>query len=74
MKVFLKNNSATILQSGKSEKSSKEVFLKLNDSKNSFRLALCFNNKSVRAEGKSKLLRIIEAIKLNKIGAAARKT
>ena len=40
-----------------------------------FDLALHFNNNnSVKAEGKSKSLRIIEAIKQNKIGAGAGKT
>ena len=39
-----------------------------------FDLALRFNSNSVRAEGKNKSLRIIEAIELNKIGAGAGKT
>ena len=40
-----------------------------------FDLALCFNNNNnVRTEGKSKSLRIIEAIKQNKIGARTGKT
>ena len=38
-----------------------------------FDLALRFNNNSVRAEGKNKSLRIIEAIELNKTGAGAGK-
>ena len=39
-----------------------------------FDLELRFNNNSVRAEGKSKSLRVIEAMKQNKIEAGAGKT
>ena len=64
--LFGKKFSDYLAESVKSKKSSKEVFLKF--------LALCFNSNIIRVEEKSKSLRMIEAMKQNKIGAAAGKT
>ena len=64
--LFGKEFSDYLTESVKSKKSSKEDFLKF--------LALRFNSNSIIAEDKSKSLRIIEAMKQNKIGVGARKT
>ena len=64
--LFGKKFSDYLAESVKSKKSSKEVFLKF--------LALRFNSNIIRVEEKSKSLRMIEAMKQNKIGAAAGKT
>ena len=64
--LFGKEFSDYLTESVKSKKSSKEDFLEF--------LALRFNSNSIIAEDKSKSLRIIEAMKQNKIGVGARKT
>ena len=64
--LFGKKFSDYLTESVKSKESSKEVLLKF--------LALRFNSIIIRAEEKIKLLRMIEAMKQNKIEAAAGKT
>ena len=64
---FRKEFSDHLTKSVKSKKSSKEVFIKLDDSKSLSDLALHFNNNSVRGEGKSKSLRITEVIMQKKL-------
>ena len=66
--LFGEKFSDYLMESVKSKKSPKNVFLKLVD------LALYFNSNSVGAKAKSKSLRVIEAIKQNKIGTRAKKT
>ena len=64
---FRKKFSDHLTKSVKSKKSSKEVFIKLDDSKSLFDLALHFNSNSIRGEGKSKPLRITEVIMQKKL-------
>ena len=64
---FRKEFSDHLTKPVKSKKSSKEVFIKLDDSKSLSDLALHFNNNSVRGEGKSKSLRITEVIMQKKL-------
>ena len=71
--LFGKEFSDHLTESVKSKKSSKEVFLKLDDSKKPFRSGPSFQQQQRKSRGKNKLLRIIEAIELNKTGAGAGK-
>ena len=65
--LFGKVFSDHLTESVKSKKSSKKVFIKLDDIKSLFDLSLHFNNNSVREEGKSKSLRITEVIMQKKL-------
>ena len=65
--LFGKDISDHLTESVKSKKSSKEFFLSLATVRNPFNLALHFNNNTVRAEGRSKSLLVIQVIKEMKL-------
>ena len=72
--LFGKEFSDHLTESVKSKKSSKEVFLKLDDSKKPFRSCPSFQQQQHKSRGQKQIAKIIEAIKQNKIEAGAGKT
>ena len=67
--LFGKEVSNHLTESVKSKKSSKEVFLKLDNNQKLFRSGLSFQQQQRKSGGQKQSLRVIEAIKENKIGA-----
>ena len=72
--LFGKEFRDHLTESVKSKKSSKEVFLKLDDSKKPFRSCPSFQQQQHKSRGQKQIAKIIEAIKQNKIEAGAGKT